>query len=320
MAALRRAAGRLLLLSLVVVLCSSSTSKPALTCSDDSDQRCAADVELQQASGRSSTRVLNAERRVFSVDGFVSDAEMDHVISVAAAQFTEDMGGSEAWRTAGQYMSTELRDWADDPVLRTIEERVARVVKFQCTRNLPSWLVTHLHHAGQCQLVRRHSGVLRTCITTRTRRRGASLTALVYLTDVADGGQTVFPCHGSDGNGTESKTITSIRERFVEAYLDSKRILFPPSDRDCFDAALFTQTEAMCDDSETSGVLAIRPKRGRGLFFASVRPDGSADRRCGMVAVLLVQTVQVARESGRFRSFANSHHEHLYARGSMAAL
>ncbi len=280
MAALRRVVGWLVLLSLPPVLCGISSSKPPLACGDDgSERRCsrAADEELL-ASGRSSTRVLNAERRVFTVDGFMTDAEMNHVISVAATQFTEDMGGSEAWRTAGQYVSTELRDWADDPVLRTIEERVA-------------WMVKIPVHAAESSIMVGYTPPPRRAVAAgsapprrlanvhhdKNTAPGRVMTALVYLTDVDDGGQTIFPCHSSDGNGTESKTITRIRERFVGAYWDSKRILFPPSDRDCFDAALFAQTEAMCDESDTSGVLAVWPKRGRGLFFASVQPDGSAD-------------------------------------------
>ena len=219
-------------------------------------------------------RVLNAERRVFSVDGFLTDVEIDHVISVAAAHFTDDMGGSEAWRTTDQYMSTELRSWADDPVLRTIEERVARWVKIPVHAAESSIMVGYTppprsSAAGSppTRLANVHHD--------KNTAPGRVMTALVYLTDVVDGGQTVFPCHGPDTNGTESETITRLRERFVGAYMEDKRILFPPSDRDCFDATLFTQAEAMCD--EMSGALMVRPKRGQALFFASVQPDGLAD-------------------------------------------
>ena len=243
-------------MSLQALLCGSAR-EPA--CGDDSD---------------SSMRVLNAERRMFSVDGFLSGVEIDHVISVAAAHFTDDMGGSEAWRTADQYMSTELRSWADDPVLRKIEERVARWVKIPVHAAESSIMVGYtppprLSAAGSPppRLANVHHD--------KNTAPGRVMTALVYLTDVVDGGQTLFPCHGQANDGTESEIIKRLRERFVGAYMEDKRILFPPSDRDCFDANLFTQTEAMCDDS--SGALMVRPKRGRALFFASVQPDGSAD-------------------------------------------
>ena len=249
-----------------------SCAKPATT----TGQGGAAAAGASSDDAPSPVRVLSAERRVFLVEDFLTEQEINHVISVAAEHFTAEMGGSTAWRTAGQYMSTELRSWADDTVLRGIEERIARWVKIPVHAGESALMVGYTPPARQsASEPSGHRRLLENVHHDTNTAPHRVMTSLIYLTEVADGGETVFPGLTADPNAAEPDAVAGVRGALEDAFHAGERILFAPPDRGCFNASLFAKCEAQCRAG--SAALSIRPRRGSSVFFASAGPDGVPD-------------------------------------------
>lgn len=187
---------------------------------------------------RGNLRVLSWDPRIFVLEGVLSDQECDHLIALATPRL--ERSGVVEVEGHGKDAVNDVRtsygmffDRFEDPVVRAIEERLSghlmlpsghgegiQVLRYQNGQEYKPHFDYFFHEGG---------------IDNGGNRLA---TTLMYLADVEEGGETVFP-----------------------------NVPVPP-----------TQTrEAGFTECAMKG-LAYRPKKGDAVVFWSLRPDGTLDK------------------------------------------
>ena len=135
--------------------------------------------------------------RVFTVENFLSDAEVDHIIEMGFGALTEMHGGDE-WKTKHAYSNVLFLQKHYDNHRRTlnsIEERIARLtmipphpeeMNLMFTRQIPG-----VSPGGHLE-----NQALRNVHHDKNMRENRVVTVLMYLSDAkkGDGGHTLLPC------------------------------------------------------------------------------------------------------------------------------
>ena len=135
--------------------------------------------------------------RVFTVENFLSDAEVDHIIEMGFGALTEMHGGDE-WRAKHAYSNVLFLQKHYDNHRRTlnsIEERIARLtmipphpeeMNLMFTRQIPG-----VSPGGHLE-----NQALRNVHHDKNTRENRVVTVLMYLSDAkkGDGGHTLLPC------------------------------------------------------------------------------------------------------------------------------
>jgi hypothetical protein len=264
--------------------------------------------------------VLNEQHRIFTVDHFLSEAEIEHVLRVARERITAEHDGDESWQYWKRYAFTEMDDWQGDAVLRSIEERIAQLVNIRTHGDESPLIVSQTlpqkakdrprrgkRQLGSRELARKRAdpfkgGRLMNVHHDKNTAEGRVISVLVYLTDVAAGGHTIFPAHAAAARTTDTavaaaaarevgSAVSDARSAFEAAFRgpQRERILWPTTERDCFNRSLFRAVTRGCASAAaaaagtsaaaaaTDGPLVVAPRRGQALVFASAWPNGSSD-------------------------------------------
>jgi prolyl 4-hydroxylase len=95
-------------------------------------------------------------------------------------------------------------------------------------------------------------------------------TVLIYLTDVVEGGHTVFPT--ARLNSTDEECVT-LNADITAAHLAGKRVI-DMAERNATFASAFNGTAAVCERKNKCGVR-VTPKRGTAIIFWHRHEDGS---------------------------------------------
>ena len=119
----------------------------------------------------------NEQHRIFTVDHFLTEAEIEHVLRVARERITAEHDGDESWQYWKRYAFTEMDDWQGDAVLRSIEERIAQLVNIRThgdesplivSQTLPQKAKDRPRRGKRCERKQRQQG----CgVTTQTAQR-----------------------------------------------------------------------------------------------------------------------------------------------------
>ena len=195
-----------------------------------------------------------------------------------------------------------------DPVLRLIEERIGEYAMIPPHEGEGPLMVGY----RQPLTPKVGSGNARVPFQLRNVHHDLNnaprraVTALIYLTDVEEGGHTVFPCLGKNPDREACKAL-------VKGFKRGERYLHSEDHPKCWDVPAYRHAQALCeggqggtggevtevvaegvskDDSNgdrqgnedssagagaINGGLRIKPRRGMAVFFTSSLRDGSPD-------------------------------------------
>lgn len=190
------------------------------------------------AGVRGKVRVLSWEPRIFELEDVLTAEECDHLIRAATPRLARS--GVVEVKEHGVDAVTDVRtsygmffDRFEDPVVREVEERLSRHVM------LPSG------HGEGIQVLRYENGQeYKPHFDYFFHEGGVDnggnrlATVLMYLADVEEGGETVFPNVPAPAGQTREAGFTECAMRG----------------------------------------LAYRPKKGSAVVFWSLRPDGTLDK------------------------------------------
>ncbi|NP_001131953.1 prolyl 4-hydroxylase 1 [Zea mays] len=194
-------------------------------------------LETRGEKGEPWTEVLSWEPRAFVYHNFLSKEECDHLISLAKPHMKKSTvvdsatGGSKDSRvrtSSGMFLRR-----GQDKIIRTIEKRIADYT-FIPVEQGEGLQVLH-YEVGQ--KYEPHFDYFHDDYNTKNGGQRIA-TLLMYLSDVEDGGETVFP--SSTTNSSSSPFYNELSE---------------------------------C----AKGGLSVKPKMGDALLFWSMKPDGSLD-------------------------------------------
>ncbi|CAM8996697.1 unnamed protein product [Rhodiola kirilowii] len=187
----------------------------------------------------SKVKQISWKPRAFVYDGFLSDEECDHLISLAKSELkrsavADNVSGksklSEVRTSSGMFISK-----AKDPIVAGIEKRIA------------AWTFLPIENGEDIQVLRYEHGQKYdphydyfTDKVNIARGGHRIATVLMYLTNVVKGGETVFP----------------------SAEVPARRKAHP-------------QDEDLSECGKNG--VAVRPKRGDALLFFSLHPDATPD-------------------------------------------
>jgi prolyl 4-hydroxylase len=219
---------------------------------------------------------------LWRIRGFVTDEECSHLIAKATRQRLEaselaitGYGGKSGFRTS----STAWVSTAEDPKLRGLSERVARLV------GLPPHLLLDgdARDSGRVQVVRytpgQEYGTHHDC--DGLGRRYA--TVLCYLSDVDEGGETAFPAASDDPN--EWKDLRSVDEaatRFMaKRHAAAAELKWAATGEEADSAAAAnTQRDEGSAEARPGGTgVVCAPRKGDAVLFYNYDASGVIDPR-----------------------------------------
>jgi len=198
---------------------------------------CCRGLETRGEKGEPWTEVLSWEPRAFVYHNFLSKEECDHLISLAKPHMKKSTvvdsatGASKDSRvrtSSGMFLRR-----GQDKIIQTIEKRIADFT-FIPVEHGEGLQVLH-YEVGQ--KYEPHFDYFHDDYNTKNGGQRIA-TLLMYLSDVEDGGETVFP--SSTTNSSSSPFYNELSE---------------------------------C----AKGGLSVKPKMGDALLFWSMKPDGSMD-------------------------------------------
>ena len=201
---------------------------------------------IAPTASRGDVRVLSESPRVYAQDGFLSGEECDALIRGGADRLADsavELGVDDDSRTSASYFFGPAHVDRGLRVLHEVDRRVA------------AWLHVPRHHGENLQLQRYRGGEHYKVHHDGEERLA---TVIVYLSDVEEGGETVFPLVPADPLPSADRLPTHPVNPFNTR-----------TPRDAF------ELEQYCRAS--SNVLRVRPKKGTAVVFYSQRPDGSPD-------------------------------------------
>ena len=153
--------------------------------------------------------------RAFVIDSLLSDAEVDHLISIGAPKVSRSLTGTAGQGAFESTTRTSHNTWINrdkSPVVDTIFRRAADVL------NISEALLTQRANAEPLQLVHYDPGQRYDAhYDWGVEKKGPTryITLLLYLNNPCVGGETAFP--RAFGNGTKSARDAEGDQTSVEA-------------------------------------------------------------------------------------------------------
>lgn len=186
---------------------------------------------------RGDVEVVSWQPRVLTLRGFLSDAECDRIINLAAPKLAASSVVDD--RTGGTVASAVRTstgagfDRAEDDVIEDIEARIALFTRLP-EEHGEGLQVLHYEHGQQ---YRPHHDSFRDDVNLQQDNGGQRIaTILMYLSDVEEGGETVFPLAKGVNRTAQAEASECTRVG-----------------------------------------LAIKPRKGDATLFYSLHPDGKPD-------------------------------------------
>ncbi|EAY98503.1 hypothetical protein OsI_20415 [Oryza sativa Indica Group] len=185
------------------------------------------------------SRQISWKPRVFLYQHFLSDDEANHLVSLARAELkrsavADNLSGKSELSDARTSSGTFIRK-SQDPIVAGIEEKIAAWT-FLPKENGEDIQVLRYKHGEKYE---RHYDYFSDNVNT-LRGGHRIATVLMYLTDVAEGGETVFP----------------LAEEFTESGTNNE--------------------DSTLSECAKKGV-AVKPRKGDALLFFNLSPDASKD-------------------------------------------
>ena len=177
--------------------------------------------------------VVDWDARIFTVPDFVSDAEAEVLIEAGHSVLNRQHG--EAWKSRHAYSNVfyEDEDYAAHPVLKVLEDRIARLTMVKNHANEPSMMFTR-QIPGVSPGASMPSQAFRNVHHDKNQRENRVVTVLVYLSNARadDGGHTLFPCLPNRRAGglvaasrEQERIAAALAGRFRELFNNGTRII-----------------------------------------------------------------------------------------------
>lgn len=260
---------------------------------------CVLGEETCAAAGARETVALSTAPRVYLLEDFLRDGEGAHLQALAAemgvvAETAPDPSDSQDNRGYHQEYIDESR-YDTDPLLLALEERIAGLAHIPRDPGAGATISLAVRNASQAGLTNLHhdhnAAALALLPFVRQGRRvpltELRATLLAYLTDVEEGGETIFPCvcsrssascrkaqaackflyeHGvfnvhEKGHNTPFREAGQLREKLRKAA-----------------KLLVSRSNALCLGESSEG-LKVQARTGRAILFFSNSVRGLADPR-----------------------------------------
>ncbi|KAF3336957.1 putative prolyl 4-hydroxylase 4 isoform X1 [Carex littledalei] len=213
----------------------------------------------------SRSRQISVKPRAFVYEGFLTDEECDHLISLAKSELTRS---SVADNLSGKSVLSEVRtssgmfiNKAKDEIVSGIEDKIAAWT-FIPKENGEDIQVLHYEYG---QKYEPHYDYFTD--TVNTLRGGHRIaTVLLYLSDVEKGGETVFPLAEElkhhRGAHVKDDTLSECAQRGIAGKHQHYKIraTFPLLHSNPFDF-----------------LDAVKPRKGDALLFFNLLPDATTD-------------------------------------------
>lgn len=202
--------------------------------------------KISQSQPYPRVEVISWKPRIVYIHNFLRPNEADYLRMVGGDYFkeSETMGTKDSkygQRTSSTIWLNRTQE-RNDPVLQDILERIHKTV------------FVPIEHGEALQIVRYRFQEKYEFHHDTDRRLARIVTFLVYLSDVSEGGQTIFPF--LPGNNTAQTTLP------------------PPLDLKTIDT---DGVRPMAEYCLTDQFLAFSPRKGDALFFYSMLPSLQLD-------------------------------------------
>jgi len=211
---------------------------------------------------------------------FLSEAECDHLLDLAkwGAMEAAAMAGLVAagpqimsWdgnrpvkaAASGQTVSIHLPSRGDDPLIQSIEERIAAVTAIPIHPDEEPLGIRHTSPSTAAEFGERCCTALH--VDTNQGGTYRCATVLLYVQDIEIGGETRFPVVGADEHSDLRAAAKRLADMGTTAFSPSETVEWPP--------LALRKTLLDAAEDETVG-LHVKPRKGLAAVFWTHLHDG----------------------------------------------
>jgi prolyl 4-hydroxylase len=202
---------------------------------------------------------VSREPLIYLVPNFLSEEECDYFARLGHHRSSPSSGGLIHALGSSEWAARE----ATDPMAAALEERAGRLVGCAPHAEDGGFKLAYTHHEPE-HSVRAPEGVH----LDTNKRPHRHVTVLVYLNDVAKGGETVFPLAGA------SASLRSAAEQLAENGIHHTFDSAP--DKRLGAALKLVNAQAERAAKGECG-LKVKPQRGAACVFYTMGPSGAVD-------------------------------------------
>jgi hypothetical protein len=224
--------------------------------------------------------VLDWDARIFKVESFLSDEECDDLVALGHEVLTEQHGDS--WRTTHAYATTFFRaeDYRRSELLRSFEERVARLTMVKGHADeAPAMFTRQIPGTVAGSFI--SDQALRNVHHDKNMRENRVVTVLLYLSTAADGdgGHTLFPCLPAKAGGKAGGKLAQTMAADLKTLFDAGTRVLDDRITGPDEIALLERCNAQCRMAHKAQLLSVQPVKGTAVVFWNVEADGQPNHK-----------------------------------------